>query len=46
MLDVLIRAKAFGDFGSNVGVTWSQLETFVVFVTVSSNNSNNCNSSS
>ena len=46
MLDVLILAKAFGDFGTVVGVTWSQLETFVVFVTVSSSNSNNCSSSS
>ena len=46
MLDVLILAKAFGDFGTVVGVTLLQLETFVVFVTVSSSNNNNCSSSS
>ena len=39
-------AKAFGDFGTVVGVTLSQLETFMVFVTVSSSNSTNCSSSS
>ena len=46
MLVVVILAKAFGDFGTVVGVTLLQLQTFVVFVTVSSSNSNNCSSRS
>jgi len=46
IVQVLALPKAVGHLGSVVGIKWSQLETFVVFIIVSSSNSNNYSSSS
>ena len=39
-------AKSVGDCGSNVGFKWSQLETFMVYIIVSSSSSSGSSNSS